>query len=165
MITCLVCGKQYENGDCPRCQFPDVQIPGSRKKAIQSLKPAIDSYRAHFLTTVRVEVLSYYWKDQNGTLTLDHEKRLLLGTAAELSQGEKWMEQTFARIPDAKLLPVRLAIVFGEETRLLTISIPNLLGAELQQLGAVMDADCNLRLLLRGSTQPPTQSQPVAIFD
>ena len=165
MITCLVCGKQYETGDCPRCKFPDVQIPGSREKAIASLKPAIDSYRANFLTTIRVEVLSYHWKDQNGTLALDREERLTLGTASELMQGEKWLEQPFARIPDAKLLPVRIAIVYGEETRLLTVTVPNLPEAELQRIGAVLDADCNLRLLLGNSTQQPTYSEPVAIFD
>lgn len=165
MITCLVCGKQYETGDCPRCQFPDVQIPGSREKAIQNLKPAIDSYRANFLTTVRVEVLSYYWKDNGGTLVLDREERRLLGTASELMKGEKWLDQAFARIPEAKLLPVRVAIVCGEESRLLTIPVPNLTGAELQKIGAVMDENCNLRLLLGSDTQTPTRSDPVAIFD
>lgn len=165
MVTCLVCGKKYETGDCPRCQFPDVQIPGSREKAIQNLKPAIDSYRANFLSTVRMEILSYRWKDENGVLVMDREERIPLGTVSELSQGIKWLDQRFARIPDTKQLPVRLAIVCGGETRILSVSVPNLQASELQQIGAVVDENCNLKLLLRSTTQSPTQSDPVALFD
>jgi hypothetical protein len=84
---------------------------------------------------------------------------------SELSKGIKWLEQRFARIPDTKQLPVRLAIVCGGETRILSVSVPNLQASELQQIGAVVDENCNLKLLLRSTTQSPTQSDPVALFD
>ena len=83
MVTCLVCGKQYETGDCPRCKFPDVQIPGmEREQAIVQLKPVIEASRKAFLETVRVEVISYRWKDRNGTIVLDRKDCLELELVA-----------------------------------------------------------------------------------
>ncbi len=166
-MECLVCGKIYEGGECPRCQFPDVQIPGlpeERERAIAKLKPAIDAYRTTFLQTISVDIVCYHWKDRDGQVVLECEKRIPLGKGTELLQREKWLSQKFARIPDQKQLPVTLCITAGESTTRKTVTIPNLQRAELQQIGAEMNQDCKIRLLLRNDTDKPTCSKFVPLF-
>lgn len=165
MVTCLVCGKQYETGDCPRCKFPDVQIPGmEREQAIVQLKPVIEASRKAFLETVRVEVISYRWKDRNGTIVLDRKDCLELGTGTALAQGEVWLPGKFARIADEAEIPVKIRVTAGDEVIEKTIRVPNLHKPELQQLGAKLDQDFNITLLLRNDTQKSVQSAPVSLF-
>lgn len=163
-MKCLVCGKIYEGGECPRCQFPDVQIPGDREKAVANLKPAIDAYRMSFLQSIRVDIVAYRWKDQGGSVVLDREDRIPLGNGFELLQGEKWLPEKFARIPDQAALCVTVCVTAKDITRQIQVSLPNLHRAELQQIGADMDQDCNIRLLLRNDTDEPTRSEFVPLF-
>lgn len=165
MVTCLVCGKKYEAGDCPRCKFPDVQIPGmEREKAIIHLKPVIEASRRAFLENIRVEVISYRWKDKDGTIVLDRKDNLVLGTGTALAQGEVWLPGKFARIADEAKIPVKLRITAGEEVFEKTIRVPNLHKPELQQLGAKLDQNFNITLLLRNDSQKSVQSDPVPLF-
>ena len=165
MVTCLVCGKKYETGDCPRCKFPDVQIPGmDREKALIHLKPAIEASRKAFLETVRVDVISYRWKDQDGTIVLDRKDALTLGTGTALTQGEVWLTGKFARIADEAFVPVKIRVTAGDEVTEKTVRVPNLQKPELQQLGAKLDQDLNITLLLRNDSQKPVQSDPTPLF-
>ena len=165
MVTCLVCGKKYDGGDCPRCKFPDVQIPGmGREKAIIHLKPAIEASKTAFLENIRVEVISYRWKDQDGTIVLDRQEALALGTGTALTKGEVWLPGKFARIADETSVPVKLRITAGDEVTEKTVRIPNLNKPELQQLGAKMDQNFNITLLLRNDSQKPAQSDPTPLF-
>ena len=165
MVTCLVCGKNYEAGDCPRCRFPDVQIPGmDRDKAIVHLKPVIDVSRAAFLENIRVEVISYRWKDQDGTIVLDRKDALTLGTGTDLTRGEVWLRGKFARIADEASVPVKLRITAGEEVLEKTVRLPNLNKPELQQLGAKMDKNFRITLLMRNDSQKCVQSDPTPLF-
>lgn len=163
-MKCLVCSKIYEGGECPRCRFPDVQIPGDREEAIEKLKPAINAYRTTFLESIRVDIVAYHWKDRNGSVVLDHQDRIPLGTGNELLQGERWLSTKFARVPDQEQLPVTICVTTAEGTQEKCVYVPNLQRAELQQIGAKMDPDCNIQLLLRNDTDKPTQSELVPLF-
>ncbi len=163
-MKCLVCGKVYEAAECPRCHFPDVQIMGNRQEELEKLKPTIDAYRQQFLSTVKVELMAYRWKDQDGQLVLDRTDRMLLGTANTLRQGEHWLTEQFARIADQKEISVTVCITAAEEKREVQVSLPNLLKQELQQIGAYVDGSWNLFLLLRNGTEAPTKSNPVPLF-
>lgn len=165
MVTCLVCGKKYETGDCPRCKFPDVQIPGmEREKAVVHLKPVIEASRKAFLENIRVEVISYRWKNQDGTIVLDRKDCLALGTGTALAQGEVWLPGKFARIADEASVPVKLRVTAGDEVIEKNIRVPNLHKPELQQLGAKMDQNFNITLFLRNDSQNRVQSDPTPLF-
>lgn len=163
-MKCLVCGKNYEAAECPRCRFPDIQLMGDRDEALAQLMPTIRAYRANFLKGVTVELVAYRWKDLDGRVALDREDRITLGTADALQQGETWLEEKFARIPDQKEITVKVCITAGGEKRDVSIAVPNLHKPELQQLGVSVDGDCNLRLLLRNETEAPTTSAGVPLF-
>lgn len=161
---CLVCGKVYDDTECPRCKFPDVNIPGAdRAAALKTLQPAIDACRANFLQSVVLELVIYFWKEEDGTIVPDHEERIQLATGTELAQGAKWLPRQFARIPDVQDISVRVRITVGSDSREEQIRLPNLNTPQLQQIGVSMDPDCNIRLLLRNESDTPTQSGPLAL--
>ena len=163
-MKCLVCGKEYEAAECPRCHFPDIQIVGDREKALESMMPTIQKYRMNFMRTVKISLDIYRWKDENGKVVLDRKEQKLFGTAEELMQGETWLDEKFARIPDQKDVEVSICIYMGDEENRVSIFLPNLQKAELQQIGVVIDNACNLRVLLRNDTEAPTSSNPVTLL-
>lgn len=163
-MKCLVCGKEYEAAECPRCHFPDVQLMGDREQALKNMMPTIQKYRQSFLNAIQISLVIYRWKDDKGKLVLDRQERKLLGTAEQLQRGEKWLEDKFARIADQKQITVTLSISMGGEERQVQVTVPNLQKAELQQLGAKVDEACNLQVMLCNDTEQPTVSQSVALF-
>lgn len=163
-MKCLVCGKNYEAAECPRCHFPDIQLMGDREAALASLMPTIQTYRKNFLSKVKVELVIYHWKDQNGQIVADYWEPLLLGTANDLLMSEIWLDQKFARIADLEMLSVTVCITVADERREEQVAIPNLHEPELQQLGAYVDEDFNLVLMLRNDTHLPVKSVPVLLL-
>ena len=163
-MKCLVCGKNYEAAECPRCHFPDIQIVGDREKALETMRPTIERYRTTFLNSVNVFLVIFRWKAQGGDVVLDREEKRLLGVANKLMEKETWLAEKFARIPNQKDITATISIEREGEVRTVQVAIPNLQNPELQQLGASIDSHCNLRLLLRNDTEKPTMSQPVALF-
>ncbi len=163
-MKCLVCGKEFEAAECPRCHFPDVQIIGDREKALENMMPTIIQYRTNFMSAVKLFLEIYRWKDQNGQLVLERKEHRLLGTAQRLMREQVWLEDKFARIADQKTITVTIRMDLGGDEKQVAVSIPNLHKAELQQLGATVDSDYNLRLMLRNDTEQPTMSGPVAVF-
>lgn len=164
-MKCLVCGKEYEAAECPRCHFPDVQIVGDQKQALAAMMPTIEKFRANFMNTVNISLEIYYWKDKNGQVVLDRREEVPVGTVKALRQGETWVERKFARIADQEQIPVTILVDMGEGKHSVSISVPNLKKAELQQLGVTMDERYNLQLLLRNETEQPTKSKPYALLD
>lgn len=163
-MKCLVCGKNYEAAECPRCRFPDIQLMGDRDEALAQLMPTIKAYRANFMKSVTVELVTYRWRDLEGRIALDREDRIMLGTADVLQQSEIWLEEQFARIPNEDEIKVKVCITAGGEKRDVSIAVPNLHKPELQRLGASVDGDCNLRLLLRNNTEESTTSAGTPLF-
>lgn len=163
-MKCLVCAKEYEAVECPRCNFPDVQIPGDGQNVPEHIKATVDAYRLSFLKSVELQLVIYRWKDANGTLVLDREDRIPLGSGSELMQGEQWLAEKFARIPTQEEIPVSIRITAGTDILEKTVCVPNLQSTKLQQLGACMDQDGNICLLLRNDLDTPTSSAVVPLF-
>ena len=163
-MKCLVCGKEYEAAECPRCHFPDIQIVGDRKAFLESLMPTVHTYRKNFLSSIQVELVAHYWKEQGGKLVPDRRERLLLETADVLQRHEVWLPNRFARIPNQKEISVTVCIRIAGEERLVQVSVPNLQKAALQKLGASVDADFRLRIKLGNDIENPTVSKPVPLF-
>lgn len=163
MNECPVCKKQHTDEICPVCQFPVISFPGDPVKGMQKLQPLIDGHRAKFLKEVSVAIVTYSWKDENGVIAPDKTEQLKFGSGAELYGKETWLAQSFARIPDAESLDVTFVVnVEGaEESR--KLAVPNLPEAELQQIGAVIDGDMNIRLMLKNSSGKTT-SKNVPLF-
>ena len=79
-------------------------------------------------------------------------------------QGEIWLSEQFARIADVPELSVKVRIKSPDESREVKVTLPNLQQPELQQLGACIDQNCNLFLMLRNDSQAPTKSAPVPVL-
>ena len=163
-MKCFICGKDYDAVECPRCHCPNIHVMGDRDAALAQLRPIILASRENFLSNVEVSLLIYHWKDQDGQIVPDREEYLRLGTAAELLKEERWLSNQFARIPDVETISVTISVAVSNSTHRLQISVPNLQQPELQRLGARLDDDMNLRLLLCNDSQQPVSSAPVPLL-
>ena len=158
-MKCFVCNQEYQGAVCPRCTFPNVQVPGAtREKAMQDLAPTIAVYKNNFLSTIRLDVVICYWKDEQGLTVLDHEDTICLGTGTELYQKEMWHEQKFARIENEPRIFVTLRITMGDKTREQQVALENISDPYLQQLGVEMDGEFNICLKLRNDAGTETYS-------
>lgn len=162
-MKCLICNSSYEGFECPNCKFPYIAFPGDPEEGIRRMKPQIDAYRDAFLEKLSLGVVSYYWKEQDGRLVLDREEVRSIGSGKELQAGAVWLEQPFARLPEAESLTIRLALSLEGGNREFSVRLPNLLQPELQQLGAEMNEQMQIRLLLRNSSGS-TASEWVSLF-
>ena len=162
-MKCIVCGKDYEKGNCPVCGFPKIEFPGDPEQGLRDMKPAIDAYRDDFLSQVSIGIIAYQWKDDNGSIVMDRSERVQIGTGKELLGTTKWLAEKFARIPDEENLQVSLSIQAKGRSEERSVSIPNLKEAELQELGATVDGGLNIQLLLRNSSGT-TQSEKMPLF-
>lgn len=166
-MKCLVCSKIFEGNKCPRCEFPNIQIPGGPEEyeaGLEALKPMIEQRRRAFLEGIDVGIVIYHWKDQDGAIVEDREETVSFGRGDELRQREVWLDRKFARIPDEPSLPLRVAISVGGKKREEALDIPNLLEAELQEIGIAMDEEFNICLMLRNESGTPTKSRPIPLF-
>ena len=162
-MKCIVCGKEYEKGNCPVCNFPKIEFPGDPEEGLRAMKPAIDAYRDDFLGQVSIGIIAYQWKDDNGVIVSGGSERVRIGTGKELREHTQWLAEKFARIPDEEKIQVSLSVQVNGKGEERSVSIPNLMEAELQELGAVIDGDLNIQLLLRNSSGS-TQSDKMPLF-
>lgn len=161
-MRCVVCGKEFFDKACPACQFPVIKFPGDPTEGMRAMKPKIDAYRDNFLAHVSVGIVTYTWKDGDGAIVLDKENELYFGTGAQLDQGECWISQKFARTPDVKNLDVQLVVYNNGNRTVRKMSLPNLFETELQEIGAALDEDLNIQLLLRNdSAQTKSNKEPL----
>ena len=163
-MKCFVCEQEYEGQDCPRCHFPNVQVPGaSREKAIRDLAPAINSFRSGFLQSILVEAVSYHWRDEQGQVVLDHEAMLPLGNGTKLYGQQIWLDQKFARVEELTRIPVRLRITVGGNVREAQVEVDNLKEPGLQQLGVSLGQDFQIQVMLRNDAGAKATSAPVPL--
>lgn len=162
-MKCIVCGKEYEKNKCPVCNFPKIEFPADPEEGLRAMKPTIDAYRDNFLSQISIGIIVYYWKDDNGMIAKDRTERIQIGTGKELHEDTKWLAEKFARIPDVEKLQVDLSVQVNDIDEQQSVSIPNLMEAELQELGAAVDDDLNIQLLLRNSSGI-TQSEKTPLF-
>ena len=163
-MKCLICGTNYQGVECPNCKFPYIAFPGDPEEGIRRMKPQLDAYRSSFLERISLGVVSYYWKEKNGELVLDREEVRPIGSGKQLSEGTVWVEESFARIPDLERLPLSLSLKLDGGEKKLSVSLPNRLEPELQQLGAEMNERLQLRMLLRNSSGV-SASEWISLFE
>lgn len=162
-MRCLVCGREFDAETCPVCQFPVVRFPGDPEEGLRAMQPTIDAYREHFLSGVRIGIVTYRWKDDGGTLAVDRKETVWIGTGAELYGREGWIAERFARIPEVPSLEVELSVSVGGRETVRKVNLPNRQEAQLQEIGAALDPQMHLRLLLRNEAGQ-TQSEEIPLF-
>lgn len=137
-MKCDACGATVESGAtaCPICGFPVVVFPGDREEGLQRLKPQIDRCLEELLKKLSVGAVSYRWADRNGVLEQTAEEKREIGGGTELTKGTVWLQEDFARKPEAEEIEIRSYVrLRGVDTER-TLRVPNLLEARLQQIGA-----------------------------
>ena len=162
-MKCDVCGKDHDKNIGPVCKFPKVEFPGDPKEGREAMEPMIRAFREEFLGRVSVGIIAYQWKDDNGALVMAGKERVQIGTGKELREGARWLDEKFARIPEEEQLMVSLSVRVDDIDEERSVGIPNLTEPELQELGAEVDGDMNIRLLLRNSSGS-TQSEKIPLF-
>ena len=161
-MKCVICGKDFSGESCPVCQFPVIHFPGDPVEGMRAMQPLIDKSRGEFLDRIRVGLAVYTWKDNGGTVALNQEKEISLGTGTELRQSVCWASQQFARIPDERRIEVKLIVHHDQEKYERPMTVPNLPEAQLQEIGASLDEDMNLQVFLKnGSNQSHSGSEPL----
>lgn len=149
---CVVCSAGVRNGVCPVCGFAVVHFPGSFEEGMKLIKPEVVATRMEFLSKVKVFLPIYFWKDQNGVIALDREEKVSLGSGTELYGKRVWLPQRFARLPNRSALSVTLSVTVEQKEYQKTISVPNRMESELQELGMEMVEAMQVKLLLRNQT-------------
>lgn len=162
-MKCIVCGNNYSDEACPVCKFPVIQFPGDPEEGLRAMKPKIDAYRENFMAEVKVGIMTFKWKDGAESIVSDGEEEMLLGTGAQLLLGERFLPQSFARIPDVKTVDVKVLVHCNGTIETHVVSVPNLFEKELQEIGAVVDEDMTLRVLLKNGTEQ-TESDRMPLF-
>lgn len=167
---CLVCGKTHAEECCPRCGFEVVEIFGDYEEGIRNLRPVIENHLSKFHKAVAVGIEICLWKDDKGTIVLDRKEQIDFGNVEELLNKEYWIDRKFARIPERKELDV-VCYVRNSRTegrsmeRKITAKLPNLLEAELQQIGIRVVDGNSFVLLLKNDSGKTTESEVIALFD
>lgn len=163
MHHCRVCHKELPHPaqPCPRCGFQETGFIGDPVKATELNNQKAAVFRTQYLGNFDFGVTIYRWKDDAGTLVLDRTERMSFGSGSALLDKISWLEQPFARIPDAAQLQLELSILHkGQNYRQLEISVPVPQGNHLQHPGIALSGDMTVRLLLK-NPQEQTQSVPV----
>ena len=163
-MKCLVCSKEFEGAACPRCSFPVIAVPTETLNGENLIAPLIERHRRSFMKSVHIGIVTYRWKEDNGSIALDREDRLLFCEDMALEGGEYWIEQKFARIPDVKTLLLTIFIDYGSEQSEVTIEMENLTGAALQEVGLRLTADLNWQLLLKNDMGQAAESAYYPLF-
>ena len=162
-MKCVVCGAEFEEDRCPACGFFVVYFPGDAEEGLRKLQPQIAAYRQAALDKISVGVLSYRWKGVKDYVVLDREERREIAAASALKDRTVWLNEQFARDPQAETLELRLSLRLGKYEARRGMTVPNLKEARLQELGASLDADGNLRLHLRNGVSESTGA-PTPLF-
>lgn len=161
---CMVCGKMYDSGKCPRCKFPRMAVVGDYEEGLAKLAETAKSYRREYLTDIQIEIAVSKWKNCDEKLVLDSTVMIPLAKGEEILDKEKWMEEYFARIPDRDMLEISLMIQKADEQRNVTVSLPNLMQPKLQQIGVRLQKDMEICLMLRNG-EDITYSEPVSLIE
>ena len=149
---CKCCYQELGENDlnCPRCGLTQFKIVGNDPAQVKVLESLIHSHRMSFLGKYELGVTCYYWKDQDGTIALDSKRTLTFGTAAELLEGTRWLDQEFARMPDDQEITVDLTVTEnGGAGRDLQVRVTPPTEPQLQKLGLQLDKQLQLRLLVK----------------
>ena len=168
--TCLVCKKNHNEECCPRCGFQVIEILGDYEVGLQNLKPFINKQLDRFQRSVTVGMEICLWTDADGVIVPNGKEYPSFGNLAELREGEHWLDRRFARIPDCKDLSVvcyvRITKSDGQSAeRKIQVKLPNLLEAELQQIGVRITDRDTFVLLLKNDGGNRSESEEIPLFE
>lgn len=161
---CMVCGNIYDSGKCPRCNFPRMAVVGDYEEGLAKLTETAETYRREYLADIQIGIAVSKWKGHDTQLELERTEVLPLAKGEELLDGEKWCEEYFARLPDRDMLEILLIIRKADAQKNITVCLPNLMQAELQQIGIRLSGNMEICLMLRNHTAS-VSSEPVSVFE
>lgn len=157
-MKCLVCGKEFEGGFCPRCGYPVVE--GTDVDALlESMRPEIEKYRQDFERSIRLGLIIFRWKESDGKVILDRKESVPFGSYTELVGHVTWLPQQFARIPDVPNIDLQVQVTIGNATKEFAVPVQNLLEPSLQNVGIEVTGDMMYRVKLKNETGNVTDSQ------
>lgn len=165
-MKCIVCNQEIAGPllPCPRCGFLQPAVVGDAAAAEALIAAKARKHKRELLSHHDIGLTIYHWKDDGGTVALDREERVSFGSGSALLEGVVWLEQKFARIPDAESLELELWVQSDREPVQRTpvaVRVPQ--GCYLLQVGARIDEDLSLKLLLK-NPQGQTESQPLRLL-
>ena len=157
-MSCVCCGRQFtESGECPFCKFPVYEIVGDdASRSEKQISGFADLHRAEYLKDLEIGVIVYDWKDQDGVVVEDHH------FGDSLMADVQYLPDKLARIPDLKTVPVQIVIKKGNVEKVFKVELPNLMEAELQQIGVSLEPLLNITILLKNDSNQ-SSSKPVSI--
>ena len=162
-VKCVVCGAEYEGGSCPVCGFPAVKILGDPEEGLRKLRPEIEACRRVALDRLSVGIVSFYWKGVEDSVVLDREERREIAVASALKGGPVWLDEQFARDPDAEELEVCVSLTLGGREARRSVPVANLREPRLQQIGASLDGEGRFLIHLRNGASESV-SAPAELF-
>ena len=163
-MKCLVCGKEYDGAECPVCRFPNIQIPGNYEEGLLAIQDEIEEYRKQFFSTFYVGIRTWHWIDINGTLKPDYAEDLYFGQIGSLQGEEQWLSRPFARIPDVTMLNITIVIKQAGEIVEKTVTVENLSEMQLLEIGAVVDDQYNVQIIVRNGSGTVRRSEWTALI-
>ena len=164
-MKCIICGKDHNMDTCPVCKFPRLNTMGgvSIEDVIEQNREQIDTFRNRFLDSLSVYIKLFYWEENNEQLVNSKCEYIKIGAGNELLNKEKWLDNLFSRIQETKSIDVSLLIQYEDGEKELSVSIPNIEQVGLQQIGAVIYPDMEIKLLLRND-QISKESEKYLLF-
>lgn len=151
-MECMVCGRllQEREETCSRCGFRHRRSLTDPETTRHLMQPLVDSHLANLLQAFDLGVTTYHWKDQDGAIVRDFTRRLSFGTTSALMDNTVWLDQPFARLPDAQEITVELSIIRnGTEPVSVPVQLPALREAQLQYVGLRLDRKLMLSLFMK----------------
>lgn len=165
-MKCVICGKNFEQENCPICGFTKFIIPSGveLEKVIEENKETIDLFRTDFLSNLEISVEIFRWKNKNGTLTENGKDLVRIGSGNELMEKKVWAEQEFARIENVDTINVNLLVKYKRGENTISVEVPNLKQSELQRIGAELNQKMEIKLFL-GNRIEEKESSFIPLFE
>lgn len=162
-MKCIVCNKEIASPlrPCPRCGFLQPAVVGDAAGAEAFIAAKAEKHKRDLLANYDFGLTVYHFKDQDGTVVPDQEERLSFGKGDALLGEPVWLDQKFARIPEADTMELELSVQLeAEAVEKIPVTVPVPQGRHLQQVGALIGEDLSIKLLLK-NPEEQTQSDGI----
>ena len=162
-MKCIACGNEAGGSSCPCCRFPVYEIVGD---SVDESKAQIEAFakihRDNYLNDVSLGIVAYEWKDDNGKIVEKSHTRVFFADGRALKTDEVWLQEDFARLPDADKLTVKVVIKKGTAVAEQDVQIQNLTEREFQKIGFRLEEELHVRMLLKNDSSR-TESAPISV--
>lgn len=150
--TCMCCYKRFPKDDtnCPRCGLTNFVVIGNEEQR-KAMEPFVDGHRRKFLTRYELSVTAHYWKDENGMVVPDTQKRLSFGSAADLLEKTVWLDQEFARLTEEEVEVELTVNEAGAAEHTIAVRVEPSKEAELWRLGLELSKELKVAVHINGA--------------